>query len=222
MHLPITISGDMTTTSKTPSWYLLTRHWVSLLGVALIVTAAISSLFVGHNEIRGHASNPYLGIVLLVILPAIFFSGLALVPLGVYLSKRAIRTDLAGAVFDRKAALRRLAFFLGCTTLFNVLLGTQITYRAVEHMETPQFCGATCHSMKPEFTAYQNSPHSRVECVECHVAPGATGWIASKANGTRQLIHTILNTQPRPDSFRPGEQSSRAGPRNLRELPLAG
>ena len=85
----------MTPTSKTPVWYLLTRHWVSLLGLALIVTAAISSLFVGHNEIRGHARQPLSGILTLVILPAIFFSGLALVPLGVYLSKRAIRTDLA-------------------------------------------------------------------------------------------------------------------------------
>ena len=188
----------MTPTSKTPGWYLLTRHWVSLLGVALIVTAAISSLFVGQNEIRGNANNPYVGIVLLAVLPALFFSGLALVPLGVYLNKRAIRKDLAQAVFDRKAALRRLALFLGCTTLFNVLFGTQLTYRAVKHMETPEFCGATCHTMKPEFAAYQKSPHSRVECVECHVAPGATGWIASKANGIRQLIETVSNTQPRP------------------------
>jgi nitrate/TMAO reductase-like tetraheme cytochrome c subunit len=188
----------MTPTSKTPGWYLLTRHWVSLLGVALIVTAAISSLFVGQNEIRGHATNPYVGIVLLAVLPALFFSGLVLVPLGVYLHKRAIREGLARAVFDRKAALRRLAMFLACTTLFNVLLGTQLTYRAVKHMETPEFCGATCHTMKPEFAAYQKSPHSRVECVECHVAPGATGWIASKANGIRQLIETVSNTQPRP------------------------
>jgi hypothetical protein len=184
--------------SKTPTWYLLTRHWVSLLGLALIVTAAISSLFVGQNEIRGHGSNPYVGIVLLVVLPALFFSGLALVPLGVYLNKRAIRNHLAEAVFDRKAAIRRLAVFLGCTTLFNVLFGTQLTYRAVKQMETPQFCGATCHAMKPEFAAYQNSPHSRVECVECHVSPGVAGWIASKTSGARQLIETIANTQPRP------------------------
>ncbi len=188
----------MTPIAKTPGWFLLTRHWVSLLGVALIVTAAISLFFVAPQEIRGHASNPYAGIVLLVVLPAVFFSGLALVPLGVYLSKREIRKDLARATFDRKAAVRRLALFLGATTLFNVLLGTQLTYRAVKHMETPQFCGATCHSMKPEFAAYQNSPHSRVECVECHVAPGAAGWIASKTNGIRQLFQTVSNTAPRP------------------------
>ena len=41
--------------------------------------------------------------------------------------------------------------------------------------------------MKPEFAAYRISPHARVLCVECHVTPGATGWIESKMAGTRQL-----------------------------------
>jgi nitrate/TMAO reductase-like tetraheme cytochrome c subunit len=121
-----------------------------------------------------------------------------MVPLGVYLSKREIRKEPVPTAFDRKAALRRLIVFFGVTTLFNLLLGTQLTYRAVKFMETPQFCGATCHIMKPEFTAYQNSPHSRVECAECHVAPGTAGWIASKTSGIRQLIQTVSNTAPKP------------------------
>jgi len=29
-----------------------------------------------------------------------------------------------------------------------------VLYRAVEHMNTNQFCGQTCHVMKPEFTAH--------------------------------------------------------------------
>jgi hypothetical protein len=65
-------------------------------------------------------------------------------------------------------------------------------------METPQFCGATCHVMSPEFAAYQNSPHARVECVECHVAPGAGGWMESKAAGTRQLFEVVFNSYPKP------------------------
>jgi hypothetical protein len=188
----------MNDASQRPAWFLLTRHWVSLLGLALAATALISWLFVLPQEIRGHVDNPYIGIVVFLVLPVIFFIGLALIPLGIYLSKRQIRRGLAEGVFDRKAALRRLAWFFALTTFANVLIGTQVTYRAVEHMETPQFCGGTCHSMKPELAAYQNSPHSRVECVECHVAPGAGGWIASKTNGIRQLVHTVLNTSPRP------------------------
>ena len=188
----------MSTTPRTPVWFVLTRHWLSLLGAGLITTAALSMLFVAPQEIRGNSGNPYLGIVLFLILPIVFFTGLALVPVGVYLSKRQIRQGLAEASFERGPALRRLAWFLGATTALNVLIGTQLTYRAVKHMETPQFCGATCHSMAPEFAAYQNASHSRVECVECHVSPGAAGWIKSKTNGIRQLVHTVLHSEPKP------------------------
>jgi nitrate/TMAO reductase-like tetraheme cytochrome c subunit len=171
---------------------------LSLAGVALVTTAGLSWLFVLPLQIRGHVSNPYIGIIVFLILPIIFFAGLALIPVGVYLSKKHIRQGLVEAGFDRRAAVKRLAWFFGITTLVNVLIGTQVTYRAVAHMETPQFCGATCHVMHPQFAAYQNSPHSRVECVECHVAPGAAGWISSKAAGTRQLVETVLNTYRRP------------------------
>ena len=184
--------------SKRPAWFVLTRHWLSLIGVALVTTAGISWLFVLPQQIRGHVSNPYIGIVVFLILPTVFFIGLALIPIGIYLSKRRIRRGLAEPAFDRRAALHRLAWFFGITTLVNTFIGTQATYRAVEHMETPQFCGATCHTMHPEFAAYRNSPHSRVECVECHVAPGAAGWVSSKAAGTRQLIETMMNTYRRP------------------------
>ena len=188
----------MKPTPKTPGWFLLTRHWLSLAGAALVATAAISALFVESHEIRGHADNPYVGILVFLIIPFVFFAGLALVPVGVYLSKREIRAGLAAPPFDRKAALRRIVLFLGITTAINVLLGTQLTYRAVEYMETPKFCGSSCHTMKPEMAAYANSPHSRVECVDCHVASGASGWISSKVNGTRQLIQTLFNIAPKP------------------------
>ena len=188
----------MNPTPKTPGWFLLTRHWLSLAGAALAATAAISVLFVESHEIRGHADNPYVGILVFLIVPFVFFAGLALVAVGVYLSKREIRAGLAAPSFDRKAALRRIVLFLGITTAINVLLGTQLTYRAVEYMETTNFCGSSCHTMKPEMSAYANSPHFRVECVDCHVAPGAAGWVSSKVNGTRQLIQTVFNSAPRP------------------------
>jgi hypothetical protein len=188
----------MGATSERPTWFVLTRHWLSLVGVALLATAVISWLFVLPQQVRGHVDNPYVGILVFLVLPALFFTGLALVPIGVYLSKRQIRRGLSEQGFDRKTALQRIAWFFGATTVLNILIGTQVSYRAVKYMETPQFCGGSCHTMHPELAAYQNSPHSRVECVECHVAPGATGWIHSKTNGVRQLYETVLNTSPRP------------------------
>jgi nitrate/TMAO reductase-like tetraheme cytochrome c subunit len=83
-------------------------------------------------------------------------------------------------------------------TLANIVIGSQVSYRAVEHMETVQFCGQSCHVMKPEFTAHQNPPHSQLACVSCHVAPGASGWVQSKMAGTRQLAAVVFNSYPRP------------------------
>jgi NapC/NirT cytochrome c family, N-terminal region len=187
----------MNAPTRRPVLQLLTLHWLGLVGTGLVTTAGISWLFVLPLGVRGHASNPYVGIVVFLILPVIFFAGLALIPIGIYFGKRRLQTDIE-SIFDRKAALRRIAWFLGVTTVLNVLIGTQFTYRAVKHMETPQFCGQSCHSMSPEFAAYANSPHSKVECVECHVAPGAAGWIASKTAGIRQLFETVGNTYARP------------------------
>ena len=187
----------MNAPTRRPVLQLLTLHWLGLVGTALVTTAGISWLFVLPLGVRGHASNPYVGIVVFLILPVIFFAGLALIPIGIYLGKRRLQANTE-SIFDRKTALRRIAWFLGVTTALNLLIGTQFTYRAIKHMETPQFCGQSCHSMSPEFAAYANSPHSRVECVECHVAPGAAGWVASKTAGVRQLFETVANTYSRP------------------------
>ena len=52
--------------------------------------------------------------------------------------------------------------------------------------------------MKPEYTAYQNSPHSRVECVKCHIGPGASYLVKSKLDGLRQVWAVTVNSYSRP------------------------
>ena len=38
-----------------------------------------------------------------------------------------------------------------------------------EFSNSTAFCGTTCHTMPPEYTAYLQSPHARVSCVDCHL-----------------------------------------------------
>src|SRR5215472_17017187 len=109
----------MSATTDRPAWFILTQHWLSQIGVALVTTAGLSWLFVLPLQVRGHVSNPYIGIIVFLILPVIFFLGLLLIPIGVYLGKWRIRQGLAEATFDRKSALRRLAWFFGILTLVN-------------------------------------------------------------------------------------------------------
>jgi len=190
----------MSDNPKRPILMLLSSHWVSMLGVALATTAGFSWLFALPTQIRGHAGNPYIGIVVFIVIPAVLVLGLILIAVGMFLSRKRLeqmQRDLL-ALPDRRTYIRRLATFFALTTAVNIVIGTQGTYRAIEHMETAQFCGQSCHVMKPEFVAHEKSPHSQVACVDCHVVPGASGWVASKINGSQQFLDVIFNRYRRP------------------------
>jgi len=66
-------------------------------------------------------------------------------------------------------------------------------------MESPSFCGQTCHTpMRPQFSAWQQTTHSRVDCVQCHIGEGARSFVRYKLAGVRQLVHVVGNNYPRP------------------------
>ncbi|MBZ5633377.1 MAG: NapC/NirT family cytochrome c [Acidobacteriia bacterium] len=176
---------------------LLTSHWLSMAGVALVTLAGFSWIFVLPASLGGHVENPYIGLLVFIAIPAVFFAGLVLIPIGIALGKRRVAQQLA-ALPDRRTALRRAGIFFAVMTAANVVIGSQLSYRAVEHMDTTQFCGQSCHVMKPEFTAHLMPPHQQVVCAACHIAPGTTGWLKGKMAGTRQLMEVIFNSFPRP------------------------
>ena len=176
---------------------LLASHWISMAGVALVTLAGFSWIFVLPTNLRGQVENPYIGLLIFVAIPIVFFSGLILIPIGIALGKRRIASQLA-ALPDRRTAFRRAAIFFAVMTGANLIIGSQVSYKAVEHMDTVQFCGQSCHVMKPEFTAHLQAPHQQVACASCHIAPGTTGWLKGKMSGTRQLMEVIFNSFPRP------------------------
>jgi nitrate/TMAO reductase-like tetraheme cytochrome c subunit len=181
-----------------PVLVLLTSSWVSMLGAGLVTLAGFSWLFVLPLNISGHVGNPYIGLLVFIAIPIVFFAGLILIPIGIMLARRRVVEDF-NEVENRRVAWRRAGIFFGVMTVANVVIASQLSYRAVEHMDTVQFCGQTCHVMKPEFTAHAAlPPHQAVACAECHIAPGATGWLKAKMNGTSQLMGVIFNSYPRP------------------------
>jgi len=182
-----------------PVLVLLTSHWISMVGAALVTLAGFSWLFVLPMNIRGAGvENPYIGLLVFIAIPIVFFVGLLLIPVGIALAKRKVTANL-DEIEDRRTAWRRVGVFFGVMTVANVVIASQLSYRAVEHMDTVQFCGQTCHVMKPEFTAHAaQPPHKAVACAECHIAPGATGWLKAKMNGTSQLMAVVFNNYPRP------------------------
>ena len=54
---------------------LLTSHWLSMAGVALVTLAGFSWIFVLPASLRGRVDNPYIGLLVFIAIPAIFFAG---------------------------------------------------------------------------------------------------------------------------------------------------
>ena len=185
-----------------PATYF-TSNIVTLAGAVLTTSAAITMLIVWLFESIGQDVNPYAGIIIFMILPGVFVLGLILMPAGVAWERRRLRQ--AGETptpirldLHNEYVLRGLSL-VGLLTVVNVgLLGTA-SYKGVEYMDSNTFCGTTCHEvMQPEYTAFLESPHSRVGCVQCHIGPGAGWFVRSKLSGVRQVFAVAFNTHSRP------------------------
>lgn len=182
----------------------LSSNWLSRTGVVLVTSATVLWIYLLPTILRGQIHHPYIGLLTFVALPSVFFIGLILIPVGILWRRRRERhqgifpADFPPLDLQNKE-LQRLLVFVGIITFFNVMLGGQFTYSGMNYMDSVTFCGQTCHTvMKPEFTAYQNSPHARVECVQCHIGPGASWFVRSKLSGTHQVFAVLFNTFPRP------------------------
>lgn len=145
-----------------------------------------------------------MGILLFLILPAFFIVGLLLIPVGLFLQRRKLRAT--GALPETLPSLeltsprlRNTLLLVVLLTILNILLFSFASYKGVAYMDTTTCCGQSCHTvMAPEFAANQNSPHARVECVECHIGPGAGWFVRSKLSGLRQVVAVTFHTYSRP------------------------
>jgi hypothetical protein len=199
--------------SRTPLAYLASNI-ISLIGVVLVTTSGILWLLTLPAFWRGEAGTPYIGILLFLVLPGVFILGLILIPAGIALHtwKRRKAGD-HGPFVPRGGELRKLALFVVLTTMANLVMGSQFTYRAVTYMDTDTFCGQSCHKvMDPEYTAYRHSPHARVACTDCHIGPGASFFVKSKLSGAGQVFAVLFNSYPRPipspvENLRPARET---------------
>jgi len=79
---------------------------------------------------------------------------------------------------------------LGVLTL---ILLTGAAY-AWDYTNSPVFCGTTCHTMPPQYTAYLNSPHARIDCVDCHIGKSFIATkITRKAGDLRHVTRTAFH-----------------------------
>jgi nitrate/TMAO reductase-like tetraheme cytochrome c subunit len=185
--------------------YYLSQNTLSLIGVVLTTSSAITLIgFWMYDFMLPGPPHPYVGILLFLILPGVFVFGLVLIPIGIGLRRRQLQQigelpAVYPAIDLKMPMVRNSLFFIGFATILNVMIFGLASYKGVSYMDSKEFCGLSCHTvMAPEYNAYENSPHSRVECVQCHIGPGAGWFIRAKLSGLRQVFAVTFHTYSRP------------------------
>jgi hypothetical protein len=185
--------------------YFLGQNPLTLTGAVITTSTALATIaFWFYDIFLPGPPHPYVGLLVFLILPGVFVLGLLLIPLGIWFRRRSlIESGKLPGVFPAidlgLPVVRRTLEYVAVATALNLLIVGTASYRGVEYMDSTNFCGKTCHTvMDPEYTAYQNSPHSRVACVECHIGPGAGWFVKSKLSGLRQVFAVTFHTYSRP------------------------
>jgi nitrate/TMAO reductase-like tetraheme cytochrome c subunit len=201
---------------------------ISLVGMLLATMATgLIIAFLAMEMITG-VESPYLGLLVYFAFPGMLIVGLILVPIGAY----RVRQQRRAAFLQKKSSIEGMesleeeippfprldlndphkrhmfVFFIAATVVF-VLIVSIASIKGFEFTESTTFCGELCHSvMTPEHTAWSNSPHAKVKCVECHVGPGAEWYVKAKISGLRQVYAVLTHSFPSPiatpiESLRP-------------------
>ena len=177
------------------------------VGVILTTSSFVTFVLLELARLAGVFTSSYGGLITYLTLPTLFVIGLATLPIAWWrqLKQTGLTTrELIDRQFDREGTARAfyqsplLLSILGLSAI-NIVFLVGASSRMLSFMDEPVFCGTACHSvMHPEWVTYQDSPHARVKCVECHVGEGVDALIDSKLNGMWQMISVTFNLYERP------------------------
>src|SRR3989338_5840092 len=203
-------------TPKSPS---LLRNPLSLFGLAVTVTATAFGLPMMFLDMFSRRTHPYVAVLIYLVLPFVASGGVALILVGILWERRRRRRHPGQPTpplprIDLNQPTHQALVVVALTAIMVVVVLLSVTgYRAYHFTESVKFCGLVCHKvMKPEYTAYQHSPHARVACTACHVGPGADWYVRSKLSGLYQVYATATNRYPRPiptpvENLRPAQET---------------
>lgn len=179
-------------------------NWVSLTGVVVALASGFAFVLLMIMDFLAVRKGPYLGILTYLVAPFFTALGVGLILLGWRLHRRRLARGGAAPLSVLTLDLsqprhRRILFaFLLASGAF-LLLTALGSYQSYEATKSVVFCGEACHTpMEPQYTAYQFSPHARVDCTDCHIGPGAANAIRAKLNGVNQLFQAARNSFDRP------------------------
>ncbi len=183
----------------------LLRNLLSLIGMVIAVTSTVLGLPLMFVDMFSRHTPAYLSVVVYLVLPFVAAGGILCILLGA-LGERRRRARQPGMVIpplprlDLNQPAHQAVVAGALTAVMVIVVLLSVTgYQAYHFTESVKFCGLVCHQvMRPEYIAYQHSPHARVACTQCHVGPGASWFVRSKISGAYQVYAVATNKYPRP------------------------
>ena len=111
----------------------------------------------------------------------------------------------------RRIPVRQVLLIGGAFILGFMILGV-IAIQVWEYSNSVPFCANFCHDVHPEeITAFEDSYHASIKCVECHMGRvGTLHNIVLKASHFRHLPEVIFDNYDRPlesETMRPANES---------------
>lgn len=181
----------------------LLRNWISLLGILMGACALLIGLIMVIIDATQKNLSAYFGMISYLLIPMFVGACAGLVVLGMFLTH--LRVKRQGAI-PRLPVIdlgdRRTVMQIAVSGLLGTILvggGVVVAYRAYHFTESVQFCGTVCHEvMKPEHTAFKQSPHANTSCAECHIGSGAEWFVKAKISGLYQVYSVLFNKYHRP------------------------
>jgi len=180
---------------------------VGKAGVIIVTTVFFTFILFETAHTLGLIRNAYFGLITYLAFPVLFVIGLILIPIGWFKyirqqgksGKELLNQQFADEDVRTTFSGSRLFRLIVLLTVVNVAILSIASLRMLHFMDSAHFCGTACHKvMNPEWVTYQQSPHARVPCVECHVGEGLDVLIASKLNGVRQMVLATFRIYNRP------------------------
>jgi hypothetical protein len=80
-----------------------------------------------------------------------------------------------------------------------------------EYTNSSHFCGTTCHTMPPQYAAFNVSPHANVTCEECHIGRASfINQLTRKSQGIKETYDQVLGLYKLPiyaEALRPARDT---------------
>jgi hypothetical protein len=128
----------------------LWANWLTLLGAVIASVAGVAVGVFVLVDLIAPGKNGYAGTLVIVALPLMFVFGLLLIPVGLWMDRRhrpalpsPVEAAFQAALHDRGA--RNRIVFVAVVTLVNVGLVGYGAQSSMRYMDSPKFCGGTCH-----------------------------------------------------------------------------